>query len=67
MSMEGQHLPTGVDVKVYNPKSNKTWWMKKPVIFRYQHGFFARYVFNMFKKEDQELSWDSVDKIMASY
>ena len=28
---------------------------------------FARYVFNMFKKEDQELSWDSVDKIMASY
>ncbi len=28
---------------------------------------FARYVFNMFKKDDQELSWDNVDKIMASY
>jgi len=28
---------------------------------------FARYIFNMFKKEDQELSWESVDKIMASY
>lgn len=28
---------------------------------------FARYVFNMFKKEDQELSWDNVDNIMASY
>ena len=28
---------------------------------------FARYIFNMFKKDDQELSWDNVDKIMASY
>lgn len=28
---------------------------------------FARYIFNMFKKDDQELSWDGVDKIMASY
>lgn len=29
---------------------------------------FARYVFNMFKKDEQdELSWDSVDKIMSSY
>jgi len=28
---------------------------------------FARYVFNMFKKNDEELSWESVDNIMASY
>lgn len=29
---------------------------------------FARYVFNMFKKDEKdELSWDSVDKIMSSY
>ena len=28
---------------------------------------FARYIFNMFKKDDQELSWENVDKIMASY
>ena len=29
---------------------------------------FARYVFNMFKKDEQdEISWDSVDKIMSNY
>ena len=30
---------------------------------------FARYVYNLFKKDDSsdELSWDSVDKIMSSY
>jgi len=28
---------------------------------------FARYIFNMFKKEDNDLSWDSVDRIMSSY
>jgi len=29
---------------------------------------FARYVFNMFKRDDKEgLSWDTVDKIMSSY
>ncbi len=28
---------------------------------------FARYVFNMFKKEDDTLSWENVDKIMANY
>jgi len=28
---------------------------------------FARYIFNMFKKEDNNLSWDSVDRIMSSY
>jgi len=28
---------------------------------------FARYVFNMFKKEDNEISWDTVDSIMSTY
>ncbi len=28
---------------------------------------FARYIFNMFKKTDDKLSWDTVDKIMANY
>ena len=28
---------------------------------------FSRYIFNMFKKDDDKLSWDNVDKIMASY
>jgi len=28
---------------------------------------FARYVFNMFKKEDNEMSWDTVDNIMSTY
>lgn len=31
---------------------------------------FARYIYNMFKgnkKEDNKLSWDDVDKIMANY
>jgi len=28
---------------------------------------FARYVFNMFKKDDNNLSWENVDKIMATY
>jgi len=28
---------------------------------------FARYVFNMFKKEDNEISWDTVDRIMSTY
>ena len=28
---------------------------------------FARYVFNMFKKNEDELSWDTVDNIMSSY
>ena len=28
---------------------------------------FARYIFNMFKKDEQSLSWDNVDKIMAAY
>ncbi len=28
---------------------------------------FARYVFNIFKKEDDTLSWENVDKIMANY
>ena len=28
---------------------------------------FARYIFNMFKSNDDQLSWDSVDKIMANY
>ncbi len=28
---------------------------------------FARYVFNMFKTEEDTLSWDKVDKIMANY
>lgn len=29
---------------------------------------FARYIFNMFKKDDKEgLSWDTVDKIMSTY
>ncbi|MCK5110719.1 MAG: riboflavin synthase [Arcobacteraceae bacterium] len=28
---------------------------------------FARYVFNMFKREDDALSWENVDKIMANY
>ena len=28
---------------------------------------FARYVFNMFKKEDNNLSWNDVDKVMARY
>ncbi len=28
---------------------------------------FARYVYNMFKKDDDSLSWDKVDKIMATY
>ena len=28
---------------------------------------FARYVFNMFKKEDDTLSWEDVDKAMSRY
>ena len=28
---------------------------------------FARYIFNMFKKGEDTLSWDTVDKIMANY
>jgi riboflavin synthase len=28
---------------------------------------FSRYIFNMFKTDDNKLSWDNVDKIMASY
>ena len=28
---------------------------------------FARYVFNMFKKNDNDLSWDTVDSIMSNY
>ena len=28
---------------------------------------FARYIFNMFKKSEDTLSWDSIDKIMANY
>ena len=28
---------------------------------------FARYIFNMFKSNDQQLSWNTVDKIMANY
>jgi len=29
---------------------------------------FARYIFNMFKKEDTaSLSWDAVDNIMSTY
>ena len=28
---------------------------------------FARYVFNMFKKDNSSLTWDNVDKIMATY
>ena len=28
---------------------------------------FARYIFNMFKKDESELSWDNVDKIMSTY
>ncbi len=28
---------------------------------------FARYVYNMFHKYDKELSWENVDKIMATY
>ncbi len=28
---------------------------------------FARYIFNMFKKDSDNLSWDQVDKIMAKY
>jgi riboflavin synthase len=28
---------------------------------------FARYIFNMFKKDKDELSWETVDNIMSSY
>lgn len=28
---------------------------------------FARYIFNMFNKKDDKLSWETVDKIMANY
>ena len=29
---------------------------------------FARYIYNMFKKDDKKnLSWDDVDKVMARY
>ena len=30
---------------------------------------FARYIFNMFKKNDQDdtISWDAVDSIMSKY
>ena len=28
---------------------------------------FARYIYNMFKKGDKNLSWDDVDKVMAKY
>ena len=28
---------------------------------------FARYIYNMFKKGDKNLSWDDVDKVMARY
>lgn len=28
---------------------------------------FARYIFNMFRKNKDDLSWDKVDKIMANY
>jgi riboflavin synthase len=28
---------------------------------------FARYIYNMFKKDDKKLSWADVDKIMANY
>ena len=28
---------------------------------------FARYIFNMFKNDNEQLSWNTVDKIMASY
>jgi len=28
---------------------------------------FARYVFNMFKKDENEISWDTIDGIMATY
>ena len=28
---------------------------------------FARYIYNMFKKDSENLTWDTVDKIMANY
>ena len=28
---------------------------------------FARYIYNMFKKDEKSLSWDDVDKVMARY
>ncbi len=28
---------------------------------------FARYVYNMFKKDDDSMSWENVDRIMATY
>lgn len=28
---------------------------------------FARYIYNMFKKDDKALKWDDVDRIMANY
>ncbi len=28
---------------------------------------FARYIYNMFKRSEKTLSWDDVDKVMASY
>lgn len=48
--------------------------IKNTIFKRYKVGtkvnletdMFARYVYNMFKKEDN-LSWDNVDRIMASY
>lgn len=36
--------------------------------YRLIENMFARYIYNMFKKENKnQLSWNDVDKIMANY
>lgn len=41
---------------------------KKGTLVNIETDMFARYVYHIFsKKSDKEISWDSVDKILASY
>jgi len=40
---------------------------KKQTQVNIETDMFARYVYNIFKKDDKSLSWDYIDKIMANY